>query len=88
MREHARIPFYMEILGDNANQIQTELPRSNHYTDEEMQLIKNNFILDQLDFLIRINVRRTVKEARNESRRMSLVKPLATVAREQGYKSE
>lgn len=88
VREHLRIPFYMDLLGDNAKEIRTELPECDNYTDEEMEMTKRNFILSQLDYLIRENVRRTTKAARNQSRRLSLIKPLATVAREQGYKSE
>lgn len=88
VREHSRIPFYMELLGDNAKEIQTELPRSNNYTDEQMEVVKRNFILSQLDYLIRENVRRTTEETRRDSRRLSLIKPLATVAREREHKSE
>lgn len=88
VREHRRIPHYMSLLGDNANQIRTELPTCDNYSAEEMEVTKNNFILSQLNYLIRVNVRRTTKAARNETRRLSLIKPLAQVARKQGYKSE
>lgn len=88
VREHDRIPYYMELLGDNAKEIQTELPESDTFTAEQMEVIKNNFILSQLDYLIRENVRRTTKEAKKEAKRLSLVKPLATVATEQAHKSE
>lgn len=79
-KEHRRIPYYMELLGDNAHQIRTDLPKSNNYSDEEMVTIKNNLILSQLDFLVRENIRRTTREARKEARRESLIEPSATAA--------
>lgn len=77
--EHSQIPSYMEVLGDNARHIETDLPESSHYTDEEMEVLKRDYILDQLNFLIREHLRRTAKEEerRNRSeqrRRLSLIK--------------
>lgn len=86
--EHSRIPVYMELLGDNAKKIRTDLPRSDAYTDQQMEVVRRNFILSQLEYLVRVNIRHTTNEARRESRRLSLIKPVATVAREQGHKSE
>lgn len=65
--EHEQIPYYMEILGDNAKHIQTDLPKSNKYSAEEMEVVRKNFILSQLDFLVRENVRRTTKDARKKA---------------------
>lgn len=80
VKEHRRIPSYMKLLGDYAPQIQTELPKSKNYSDEEMEVVKKNFILSQLDFLVRENVRRTTKEAQKEATRGSLIKPVPIVA--------
>lgn len=86
IREHRRIPFYLELLGDNAKYIQTELPKSDIYSDEKMERIKRNYILSQLDYLIQENIRRTSKEA--EPNRCALVKPFAIVPTEQGTDSD
>lgn len=86
--EHTRIDTYMELLGENARNIQTNLPRSEHYSDQEMEVLKRNFILSQLEYLVHENIRRTETEAQTGSGRLPLIKPLATLARERGPKSE
>lgn len=58
----------MKLLGKNAKEIRVDIPRSNKYTDEEMDHKQRNFILSQIDYLIHVYKRRTEKEARKENR--------------------
>ncbi|XP_037034056.1 uncharacterized protein LOC119072849 isoform X2 [Bradysia coprophila] len=88
LEEHLRIPIYMELLGANSRKIKTTLPRCSLFTDEEMEVLKNDFILSQLDFLIRENVRRTTKkeekrkQKREAQRLSSIKKPLPIMPKE------
>lgn len=80
--EHSQIQEYMEIIGDNARHIRTDLPRSGFYTDEEMEELKRDFILQQLDSLIRGHLHDAAKEERRQNRkklngRLPLIKPVA-----------
>lgn len=86
--EHTRIESYMELLGENARNIRTDLPRSDRYSDQEMEEVTRNYILSQLEYLVHENIRRTETEAQTASGRVPLIKPLATLARERGPKSE
>lgn len=82
--------MYMNSLGDNVKQIQTDLPQSSLYTDEQMEVFRRNYVLSQLDFLIRANVRRTTRQNRKkEAKRLSLIKkPVPVMPKEKSHRPE